>query len=422
MAAHDSILKARVKQTRAANRKRRFDPFKEEDLVYVSTKNLTFEKGLARKLIPKYIGPFKITKDFGNHSFRVSLPNHFIQRGVHPVFHSSLLRIHVPNDDRRFPGRHDTQLHESPVAQPQWRIEKILSHTGSQRHAIFQLPCLPEYLELLGLQTIDQLPKGAGTVPEEVSIEMGITSIRFQVFDLCDGFENMKFSPSSSSYNLDSLSNPFPPSVYQHSLPASPHISHSSLPILPHPIMAPLEFQHIERQSHSKFALVAKNDDGDKIVFSAQQVRLYVYFDKNLRRMQKHIGYTPIGYHSFASEFNKEDLPYKFAYWDHASFHEPTITNLNTQSPPMSIFGIEEWECFAPNKAVRPGYEEVLSTEYRELCSMALEQARGATRGRRKAEVRKQEKKNAAAAAEHKKTGTLHFHSGPKNAGSSSRS
>ncbi|KAJ3858539.1 hypothetical protein EV359DRAFT_68932 [Lentinula novae-zelandiae] len=82
----------------------------------------------------------------------------------------------------------------------------------------------------------------------------------------------------------------------------------------------------------------------------------------------------------------------------------------------MSIFGIEEWECFAPNKAVRPGYEEVLSTEYRELCSMALDQARGATRGRRKAEVRKQEKKNAAAAAEHKKTGTLHFHSGPKNA------
>ncbi|KAJ3866521.1 hypothetical protein EV359DRAFT_62286 [Lentinula novae-zelandiae] len=171
--------------------------------------------------------------------------------------------------------------------------------------------------------------------------------------------------------------------------------------------MVPLKFQHIERQSHSKFALVAKNDDGNKIVFSAQQ---------------KHIGYTPIGHHSFASEFNKEDLPYKFAYWDRTSFHEPIITNLDTQSPPMSIFGIEEWECFAPNKAVRPGYEEVLSMEYRELCNMALDQARGATRGHRKAETRKQEKKNAAATAEHKKTGTLHFHSGPKNAGLSSRS
>ncbi|KAJ3876672.1 hypothetical protein F5051DRAFT_331442, partial [Lentinula edodes] len=39
MAAHDSILEARVKQTRAANRKRRYDPFQQDDLVYVSTKN-----------------------------------------------------------------------------------------------------------------------------------------------------------------------------------------------------------------------------------------------------------------------------------------------------------------------------------------------------------------------------------------------
>jgi hypothetical protein len=29
--------------------------------------------------------------------------------GVHPVFHASLLRIHVPNDDRLLPGRLGTQ-------------------------------------------------------------------------------------------------------------------------------------------------------------------------------------------------------------------------------------------------------------------------------------------------------------------------
>ena len=50
MAAHDSILGARVKQTRDANKKRRLAPFKEEDLVYISTQNITFPKGLARKL------------------------------------------------------------------------------------------------------------------------------------------------------------------------------------------------------------------------------------------------------------------------------------------------------------------------------------------------------------------------------------
>ncbi|KAJ2911785.1 hypothetical protein MD484_g8628, partial [Candolleomyces efflorescens] len=57
MAAHDSIIAARVKQTRDANNKRRPAPFKTGDLVYLSAKNISFPKGLARKLIPRYIGP-----------------------------------------------------------------------------------------------------------------------------------------------------------------------------------------------------------------------------------------------------------------------------------------------------------------------------------------------------------------------------
>jgi transposase InsO family protein len=47
MTAHDSLIAARVKQTRDANRHRRPVPFKEEDLVYISTKNLALKKGLA---------------------------------------------------------------------------------------------------------------------------------------------------------------------------------------------------------------------------------------------------------------------------------------------------------------------------------------------------------------------------------------
>ncbi|KIK51264.1 hypothetical protein GYMLUDRAFT_122947, partial [Collybiopsis luxurians FD-317 M1] len=72
-------------------------------------------------------------------SFRIDLPSHFIQQGVHPVFHASLLQIHVPNDDCQFPGRLDNQLQESPVAQPQWQIDKMISHSGSKRHAIGQV-------------------------------------------------------------------------------------------------------------------------------------------------------------------------------------------------------------------------------------------------------------------------------------------
>jgi hypothetical protein len=60
MLAHDSILAARIKQTRDANRKKQPTPFQQGDLVYLSTQNITFQKGLARKLIPRYIGPYKI--------------------------------------------------------------------------------------------------------------------------------------------------------------------------------------------------------------------------------------------------------------------------------------------------------------------------------------------------------------------------
>ncbi|KZT71103.1 hypothetical protein DAEQUDRAFT_653923, partial [Daedalea quercina L-15889] len=62
MSAHDSIIAARVKQTRDANRRRRPTPFVLGDLVYVSSKNISLPRGLARKLVPKFIGPYRISR------------------------------------------------------------------------------------------------------------------------------------------------------------------------------------------------------------------------------------------------------------------------------------------------------------------------------------------------------------------------
>jgi len=47
MSAHDSILAACVKQTRDANRKWQATPFNKNDMVYLSTKNIPFPKGLV---------------------------------------------------------------------------------------------------------------------------------------------------------------------------------------------------------------------------------------------------------------------------------------------------------------------------------------------------------------------------------------
>jgi hypothetical protein len=104
MTAHDALIGARVKQTRKANKRRRPCPFVKGDLVYVSTKNISFPKGTSRKLVPKFVGPYRILEDYGNNSFKLDLPDRLKQRGVHPVFHSSYLREHIPNDDRLFPG------------------------------------------------------------------------------------------------------------------------------------------------------------------------------------------------------------------------------------------------------------------------------------------------------------------------------
>ena len=91
ISAHDSIIGAGIKQIRHANRKRQTVPFALGDFVYLSTKYITFSKGLAQKLIPKYIGPYKIIQDFNNQSFKLELPTHLKKQGIHNVFHSSLL-------------------------------------------------------------------------------------------------------------------------------------------------------------------------------------------------------------------------------------------------------------------------------------------------------------------------------------------
>ena len=66
ISAHDSILTAQIKQIRNANRKRQLAKFTEGDLVYLSTENMSIKKGRARKLTPKFVGPYKILKDNKN--------------------------------------------------------------------------------------------------------------------------------------------------------------------------------------------------------------------------------------------------------------------------------------------------------------------------------------------------------------------
>ena len=63
MAAHDAIIANCVQQMFHANKKCcTSDKYYVGDHVYLSTQNLTLPRGRARKLVSKYIGPYKVVK------------------------------------------------------------------------------------------------------------------------------------------------------------------------------------------------------------------------------------------------------------------------------------------------------------------------------------------------------------------------
>ena len=57
------IIANHVQQTFQTNKKHHAgDEYHMGDHVYLSTQNLTLPKGRARKLVPKYIRPYKVVK------------------------------------------------------------------------------------------------------------------------------------------------------------------------------------------------------------------------------------------------------------------------------------------------------------------------------------------------------------------------
>ena len=136
--AHDAIIEARVFQTNAANKKRRDEPLiVKGDLVYLSTKNLNLPKGRARKLCPKYIGPYKVAKAQPETSnYTLELPTALQSRGIHPTYHVSLLRPHHASSDTQFPGRiHPEPYDFGPADDQEWFVDEIIGHrwTGPKK-------------------------------------------------------------------------------------------------------------------------------------------------------------------------------------------------------------------------------------------------------------------------------------------------
>ena len=108
MVAHDAIIASRVEQTHYANTRCCLDEVNLEagQKAYLSTENLNLPKARAQKLMPKYIGPYKVLScDKDKSYYTLALLGELLKHRIHPTFHAKLLRPAVPNDDAHFLGR-----------------------------------------------------------------------------------------------------------------------------------------------------------------------------------------------------------------------------------------------------------------------------------------------------------------------------
>ena len=94
---HNAILEHRIEQMHYSNKCCKPSiKYQINDLVYLSTKNLTLPKHRAQKLMPKFIGPYKILKAMNESSnVTLELPQEFKDRKINPTFHTNLVRPYV---------------------------------------------------------------------------------------------------------------------------------------------------------------------------------------------------------------------------------------------------------------------------------------------------------------------------------------
>jgi hypothetical protein len=129
--AHDAIIAARVRQAHHANKSRRdHGNYEIGELVYLATENLSLPAKRARKLIPKYIGPFKISKVHNETSnVTLDLPELLKDRRVHPTFHVSRIKRFIASDESLFPNREPIEFYDlGQLDTVENKIDEIVVH------------------------------------------------------------------------------------------------------------------------------------------------------------------------------------------------------------------------------------------------------------------------------------------------------
>jgi hypothetical protein len=132
--ARKNLIEAQNRQAKYANQSRREVLFQVGDQVMLSTidHKLRSFSGISQKLLPKFVGPFKIVKVVSPVAYELELPS---SMKIHPVFHVSKLRKYVPNDSVAFPTREHI-IRPAPDmvdGQEEYEVEEIVDKRSRMR-------------------------------------------------------------------------------------------------------------------------------------------------------------------------------------------------------------------------------------------------------------------------------------------------
>lgn len=119
--ATQCLRDAQSRAKQKADKSRRHVQYAVGDKVLLSVKNLHIKHPGSRKLLPRYIGPYKVTEIINPVAVRLELPPTV---RVHPVFHVNLLRPHTADVGRGIKPAPPIEVNGAL----EYEVGEILSH------------------------------------------------------------------------------------------------------------------------------------------------------------------------------------------------------------------------------------------------------------------------------------------------------
>ena len=120
--AKKALLAAQSRQR--ALKKRRHVEYAKGDEVWLSSRNISVQGPGTRKLMPRWLGPFKVIELCGPVAYKLELPATMSR--LHPVFHVSLLQKYVPPAGGRRKRSPDPIVLDD--GELEWEVEAVLYH------------------------------------------------------------------------------------------------------------------------------------------------------------------------------------------------------------------------------------------------------------------------------------------------------